>query len=230
MVRGVLLDFYGTLVEEDDVNLHAITTAIHGSAQGEVTFAEVGQFWYDAFFRLTDAAAGETFRSQAAIGRASLDEAIGRFGSMVDAAESLAVQQRYWSGPDIYEETVPFLQAMRDLGLVTCIVSNADRADVDAALALHGLEVDHVMTSEDARHYKPHPRIFELAMEGTGLSARDLVHVGDSWRSDVRGAAGVGIRPVWINRVGRERPADGHHAHEVRNLTTLTAWLREQLR
>ena len=230
MVRGVLLDLYGTLVEEDEVNLHAITTAIHGSAQGEATFAEVGTFWYDAFFRLTDAAAGEAFRSQAAIGRASLEEVIGRFGSSVDAAESLAAQQRYWSGPIIYEETVPFLQAMRELGLVTCIVSNADRADVDAALALHGLEVDHVVTSEDARHYKPHPRIFAVAMERTGLPARDLVHVGDSWRSDVRGAAGVGIRPVWINRMDRERPDDGYQAHEVTDLTMVTAWIREQLR
>ena len=229
MVRGVLLDFYGTLVEEDDVNLHAITTAIHGSAREEVTFAEVGKFWYDAFFRLTDAASGEAFRTQAAIGRASLDEAISRFGSTVDAAESLAAQKRYWAGPTSYEEAGPFLQTLRESGFVTCIVSNADRADVDSALDLHGLKVDHVVTSEDARHYKPHPRIFELAMEVIGLPARELVHVGDSWRSDVRGAAGVGIRPVWLNRMERTRPDDGYPAHEVTDLVSLTGWLCKQL-
>jgi 2-haloacid dehalogenase/putative hydrolase of the HAD superfamily len=228
MIRGVLLDFYGTLVEEDEVNLQAITAAIHGSAQEQATLAEVGKFWYDAFFQLTDAAFGEVFRTQAAIGRASLDEAISRFGSTVDAGESFAAQQRYWASPTVYAETVPFLETMQNLGLVTCIVSNADRADVDAALAVHGLVVDHVVTSEDARHYKPHPHIFELAVNMTGLAAGDLVHVGDSWRSDVRGATGVGIQPVWLNRTGREQPDDDHAAHEISDLTSLAHWLREQ--
>lgn len=229
MVRGVLLDFYGTLVEEDHANLQAIASAIQRDATRVATVGDIDAFWYDAFFMLTDTSHGEVFRTQAVIGHTSLEQTIAHFGSTVDAASAVADQQRYWANPTRYDETMPFLEAVRELGLVTCVVSNADRSDVDAALSLHGLAVDHVVTSEDARHYKPHPRMFELAMEATGLPAHDLVHVGDSWRSDVRGASSLGIRPVWLNRDGKTRPDDGLTVHEAANLTDLTPWLREQV-
>lgn len=228
MVRGVLLDFYGTLVEEDHANLQAIASAIHRDAPEETTVRDIDAFWYDAFFMLTDTSHGEAFRTQAVIGHTSLEQTIIRFGSTVDAAAAVAGQQRYWANPTLYDETIEFLRVVRDLGLVTCVVSNADRADVDSALSLHGLAVDHVVTSEDARHYKPHPRIFELAMEATGLASQDLVHIGDSWRSDVRGASNLGIRPVWLNRDGKTRPDDDLSAHEVTSLTDLSIWLQEQ--
>ena len=229
MIKGVLLDFYGTLVEEDDINLTAIVAAIHGNAAEETTLAEVGKFWYDAFFTLTDASLGEAFLTQAHIGRTSLDDTIARFRATVDAGDAFANQQRYWASPTCYGETVEFLDTIRELGLVTCIVSNADRADVDSALAIHGIQIDHVITSEDARHYKPHPRIFELALETVSLEPHEVIHVGDSWRSDVRGASEVGIQPVWLNRTGNPRPDTPVEAHEVTSLTELAQWLREQV-
>lgn len=178
MVRGVLLDFYGTLVEEDHANLQAIASAIHRDAPEETTVGDIDAFWYDAFFMLTDTSHGEAFRTQAVIGHTSLEQTIARFGSTVDAASAVADQQRYWANPTLYGETVEMLRVVREMGLVTCVVSNADRADVDSALSLHGLAVDHVVTSEDARHYKPHPRMFELAMEATGLPAYDWSMLG----------------------------------------------------
>lgn len=225
-IRGVLLDVYGTLVEEDHINLTSIATAIHGSSREPTTPLAVGKVWYDAFFALTDASIADQFLTQAVIGRTSLAQTVSQFGSTLDIDAAFASQQRYWASPTVYEETVPFLAALRSFGLVTCIVSNADRADVDAVLALHGLTVDHVVTSEDARHYKPHPRIFETAMEMTGLSASDLIHVGDSWRSDVRGASSVGVRPVWLNRTGHTRPEPDDPTHEVSSLTDLIHWLQ----
>lgn len=227
MVRGVLLDFYGTLVHEDEVNLFEITSIMQQHAGRSTTFEEVADFWYRSFFALCDQAHGPDFRTQQAIGLTSLNKTIAAFSSNAVAEHLFVAQQRYWASPTLYDDTQVFLEQVRKLGLVTCIVSNADRADVDAALALHGVRVDHVVTSEDARCYKPHRGMFDLAMTTTGLPASDLVHIGDSWRSDVMGAAGVGIAAVWLNRPGRSHPDPNHPAHEVRDLTALAPLLRD---
>jgi len=65
-----------------------------------------------------------------------------------------------------------------------------------------------VFTSEDAKSYKPRKELFEYALKYTGLSADEVVHIGDSLSSDIRGAASVGIKAIWVNRSNREVPED----------------------
>ena len=72
-----------------------------------------------------------------------------------------------------------------------------------AALRHYGLDFDEVVTSEDARCYKPAVGIFELALQRTGWPRDRIVHAGDSRHSDVDGANRVGITSVLIDRVGR---------------------------
>lgn len=45
---------------------------------------------------------------------------------------------------------------------------------------------------------KPHAPIFHWAAERLGVAANELVHVGDSFEADVRGALGVGARALWF--------------------------------
>jgi len=51
---------------------------------------------------------------------------------------------------------------------------------------------------------KPHPRIFEMAVEEAGVPSSQLLYVGDNPVDDVEGANRVGIEAVLINRPGRE--------------------------
>lgn len=41
-------------------------------------------------------------------------------------------------------------------------------------------------------------------MRNTGLAADEVVHIGDSLSSDVKGASSVGIKAIWVNRSNRE--------------------------
>lgn len=47
---------------------------------------------------------------------------------------------------------------------------------------------------------KPRIEIFEAALAGLGVTAKEVLHVGDSLRADVGGAASAGIPSVWITR------------------------------
>jgi putative acetyltransferase len=88
-----------------------------------------------------------------------------------------------------------------------CVVSNIDEADLQAALVHNELFFEHVVTSERCRAYKPRLEMFERALQLLGLPAAEVLHVGDSLGSDVRGAREAGMPVLWVNRRGRTLPA-----------------------
>lgn len=107
-----------------------------------------------------------------------------------------------------------------------CLVSNTDRADIEAAIDYHGLEFDHVVTSEDARSYKPRPELFERALDQLGVRRDAVLHAGDSLSSDVAGADNAGIPVAWVNRSARPRPAEACLRAEVASLAELADLLK----
>ena len=50
--------------------------------------------------------------------------------------------------------------------------------------------------------------MFEFALNNVGLSAGEVLHIGDSLSSDVKGASSIGINAIWVNRSNREVPTD----------------------
>lgn len=48
--------------------------------------------------------------------------------------------------------------------------------------------------------------MFEYALNITGLTPEEVVHIGDSLGSDIKGAYSVGIDTIWINRNNKQVP------------------------
>jgi putative hydrolase of the HAD superfamily len=133
------------------------------------------------------------------------------------------------------------LRALAGLGIPLGVVSNSD-GSVEAELcrlgvcyALNGKEpppagvpVGVVVDSEVAGVAKPDPAIFRIALDALGVPAgRDVLHVGDSLRYDVAGAAAAGLRPVHMDPFGL-CPAPGGHEH-VDSLASLVRLVTAQL-
>ncbi len=57
-----------------------------------------------------------------------------------------------------------------------------------------------VIISEPLATQKPDPTIYQAALRAAGEPAWACIMVGNSLRSDVGGAQGVGIRAIWLNR------------------------------
>lgn len=202
MIRAFFLDFYGTVVHEDGEIIREITQIICDTGTAEDT-AEIGRYWWGQFQGMCDDACGKRFETQRALERRSLERTLERFGSGADAGELSGKMFAYWRMPDIFGDSKPFFESCP---LPVYIVSNIDRDDVLAAIGHHGLAPAGVFTSEDARAYKPRKELFEFALAGTGLKADEVIHIGDSLSSDVKGAARAGIRALWLNRSGRDVP------------------------
>lgn len=202
MVKAVLIDFYGTVVHEDGEIIKKITEKIieTGSADDG---KQIGTFWWNEFQTMFMNAYGEAFETQRELEYRSLAKTINEFQSNADPKALSEMMFDHWTKPPIFEESKEFFERCP---VPIFIVSNIDRADLLSALEYHGLKPAGVFTSEDAKSYKPRKELFELALRSTGLKASEVVHIGDSFTSDVKGAGALGIHTIWMNRAGREVP------------------------
>lgn len=106
-----------------------------------------------------------------------------------------------WKVPvDGFEETMDELDLR---GLAVGIISNSD-GRLEARLGEIGIRhrFDFVLDSAVVGVSKPHPRIFELATEASGLPPSETAYVGDYYEVDVVGARGVGMTPVLFDPYG----------------------------
>jgi 2-haloalkanoic acid dehalogenase type II len=216
MYRAVLLDVYGTLVHDDDASVAEIASLVADLAG--VDPAVVAQEWSARIWAMADTAHGDGFRRLADLNVSSLAETAAHFGVHVDAAAVCRRQMEFWCSPPLFADSLPFLAAV---DVPVCLVSDADRDRLRAVLDHHGITVDAVVTSEDARAYKPRSEPFRLALRHLGLAATDVVHVGDSSASDIAGASELGIDTAFVSRDGRRLPAQMAATHTIDTLTAL---------
>ncbi|HEU4862315.1 MAG TPA: HAD-IA family hydrolase [Candidatus Limnocylindria bacterium] len=108
----------------------------------------------------------------------------------------------------IFPDAQATLEALQARGLIVGAVSNWVW---NLPELLHSLELvqhfDFIAASARIGFEKPHPRIFEWALEQAKVPPSEVIHVGDHVDADVLGARGVGIEGVLIDR-NRRYPAD----------------------
>ena len=203
--RAILLDFYGTVVEEDDVPIGDICSWISQVSPLGVTADEIGSYWGDVFHQLCIRSHGATFQLQRELELISLRNILRYFEADLDADELSQVLFDYWMHPPMFPESKEVLDQCR---LPICVISNIDNADLLSALEYHNLQFHWLVTSEDCKAYKPRVEIFQKALTIIGMSSSEVVHVGDSFRSDVLGAKELGIPVLWVNRKRKTIPRE----------------------
>ncbi|HEY7531848.1 MAG TPA: HAD-IA family hydrolase, partial [Nitrospiraceae bacterium] len=109
----------------------------------------------------------------------------------------------------LFPETLSVLTRLRQHGFELGIVSNFDSRLFTVLRGL-GIEqlLDTVTISSLAQAAKPAPKIFQVALEKHAAEPREAVHVGDSLRDDVEGAAKAGLTGVLLDRKGTGKTSD----------------------
>lgn len=97
---------------------------------------------------------------------------------------------------------VPVLHELRRRGWRLAILSNTDSDLLAASLRQIGVPVDLTITAADAGSYKPAPGHWEAFFARTGAERGRHVHVAASRFHDITPARELGLRAVWINRLG----------------------------
>lgn len=202
MIKAFFLDFYGTVVHEDGEVIKKITEIIWNTGKVE-NKSDIGSFWWNDFQEMFYNSYGDKFETQRVLERKSLEHTLAQFCSSANAEELSNYMFEHWVKPPIFEDSKTFFE---NSPIPIYIVSNIDRDDIMAAIKYHSLTPAGVFTSEDARAYKPRKELFELVLNETGLAANEVIHIGDSISSDVKGAAALNIKTLWLNRFGKNVP------------------------
>lgn len=110
----------------------------------------------------------------------------------------------------LYSDTLEALETLKSNGFSLAVVSNWNtslRRIVDALDISRYFEF--VLASAEAGWKKPSPRIFRIALERAGAHPSRVVHIGDTYQTDVMGASKAGIRGIMLDRRGGT-----HHDHD----------------
>jgi putative hydrolase of the HAD superfamily len=124
----------------------------------------------------------------------------------------------------VYDDALPALAQLRQAGVRTAIVSNAPWGSPPQLwreeLRRLGLSeaVDAVVLCGDVGWRKPAPDIFRHAVSQVRCEPAECVFIGDDLRWDIEGSTAVGMRPVLIDRDGRNPAYTGERVEDLREI------------
>jgi 2-haloacid dehalogenase len=123
-----------------------------------------------------------------------------------------------------HPETKAVLEELRQR-VRLAIVTNSDDDLIRHNLRLIEVPIDYVITAEQAQAYKPSRKIFEYGLSRMGATKDEVVHVAMSMVLDIQACHQLGMRAVWINRLGETGNADWLPYEELPDLRGLPALL-----
>lgn len=132
-------------------------------------------------------------------------EGMGGSGAGVErAARDIYAEWASCHHFEMYEDVPDAIRAIRARGVRIGLISNTQRCLTTFAEHFELRELIDISLSSAAHGYmKPHPSIFQAALDGLGVRPQEAIMVGDSLSHDIAGAARVGMRGVLLARSGR---------------------------
>jgi 2-haloacid dehalogenase len=154
--------------------------------------------------------------------REVLTESMRRLGAPQEDEDALARSLPTWQP---FPEVPAALDEARARGWKLAILSNTDCDFIDASMAQLGVSFELAIVASEMGSYKPALRHWERFFEQTNADREHHVHVAASLLHDIAPANELGLRSVWINRLG-ERPQP-EPTRELRALDLLPDTLDE---
>lgn len=104
-----------------------------------------------------------------------------------------------------YPEVPDVLARLRTAGFRTGILSNGSPAMLRSACTAAGIAhlLDHVISVDAVRLFKPDMRVYALAKDAFGVAAHEIAFFSaNGW--DAQGGKCAGFNTIWINRAGAQ--------------------------
>ena len=235
--KAVLIDLGNTLMTPVPVDGDAVArleaerlrTVLRGFGFADLSGLEEALRRYAEVDRLAHARSLKTLRER--LGKDILRRVLRDAGFALTPAQALAAARAQWLGFPAYgwrayPDATETLRALKERGFSVAIVSNGShgvdfwRQDLEEFGWLAYL--DAIFSSGDLIWRKPHPLLFERALEALGVSPDEALMVGDMVEMDVAGAKALGITAVW-KRNGQPLPPSADADYTIDHLGELLA-------
>ena len=190
--KGILLDIDGTLVDSNDANARAWMEALlaHGMEVNYIKLREgVGM-------------GGDNFLPKLVHLDAESEQ-----GKAVSETRSQILKSKYMPHLQGFPQVKELLTRLRNDGYKLVVATSAKPDEAEALLALTGARelIEEIATTEDAKNSKPDPDILHAALQKCGLSAGEVVMLGDT-PYDMEAAQKAGIPSIGVRSGGWTAP------------------------
>ena len=112
---------------------------------------------------------------------------------------------------DLFDDAVPALEYLSSRWPVVALSNgNADVQRIGLGRYFHA-----AVNAREVGAAKPDARIFHHGAQAAGVSAAEVLHIGDDAHLDGLGALRAGMQTVWVNREGADWPHPGQAPHAV---------------
>lgn len=212
MLRAILFDLDDTLLDWSNFKASWMTMESN-HISGVVEYLRECGHSLDDLHTFTEAFGKRTYESWEA---ARLDLRAPNLGTVLqDTAHEFGIARElfdmracleayHWGPVDgtvIFPDVLEVLQALRDLNIQMGIITNAYQPmwmrDLElTAFGLLDLFPTCRFSAADVGWLKPHPAIFQAALDCLGTKPEETVFVGDDLEADIAGAQAAGLHAV----------------------------------
>jgi 2-haloacid dehalogenase len=209
MERWATFDCYGTLIDWNG-GIRTELARVFGEERADALLVR-----YHVLEAKLEADGELTYREV-------LREAMRGLAAPPDEEDALARSLPNW---EPFPEVPGALQEARDRGWKLAILSNTDRDFIEASQARLGVTFELAIVASEIGSYKPAHSHWERFFNETNAAPEQHVHVAASLFHDIAPANELGLRSIWINRLG-ETPGP-QPTRELRDLDHLADTLDE---
>jgi 2-haloacid dehalogenase len=202
--RWATFDCYGTLIDWNG-GIGRELERLFGAARG----GELLHTYHELEPQIQREDPSRSYRDVMAV-------ALARLGAPAGEQDALERSLPEW---DPFPEVPAALEEARDRGWRLAVLSNTDPDLLEASLARIGVEFELTVAASEIGSYKPAPTHWDEFFARSGADRASHAHVAASLFHDIAPASTLGLRTIWINRLGEE--AEPQPDVELRSLAGL---------
>ena len=201
----ILFDFWGTLVEQGTKSPLRQT---YNFLRPRLDFSEFVEQFENAFMLKEYKDLNEAFES--------VLESFGMTPRPDIIEKLIGVWNKNWLFAQPYPDTKECLERLKKEGYTLGLVSNTQIQSVEKVLEKHDLEkyFDTLALSYKEGKLKTTGELITIALQRLRKKTEDVVFIGDSEETDIRGAERAKVTPILIDRRGT-RP---EHSQRIESL------------
>jgi 2-haloacid dehalogenase len=202
--RWATFDCYGTLIDWNG-GIGRELERLFGAARG----GELLHSYHELEPQIQREAPTRSYREVMTV-------ALARLGAPAGEQDALGRSLPQW---EPFPEVPAALEEARGRGWRLAVLSNTDPDFLEASLARIGVEFELTVVASEIGSYKPASVHWDEFFVQSGADRERQVHVGASLFHDIAPASALGLRTIWINRLGEE--AEPQPDVELHSLTGL---------
>jgi putative hydrolase of the HAD superfamily len=206
VVRAVIFDWFGTLAQWPHGSSSGYRSVFeeHGHRVDPAILDEYHARW-DGAAHAEHSVSRDTYMAWSRQRLVGLAAECGVPGPERDDLVDAMVEADLRTAMVVFPEVPSVLAELRRRGLTIGVCSNWNW-DLDDVLLSTGVAplIDVAVTSARVGYRKPHRAMYESILSALGVTAPEVIFVGDSWEPDVLGPIDAGMRSVHIDRTQRE--------------------------